>query len=292
MTGAMMPSRPGGPARVTAATAAGIAIGILMAAPATGAENKSDLLQLSRDGVHFATTSPPTLFRSNNGYVPGESRHETVWVRNGSAGTMRLSLGVRHTGASVEDILPGYLRLQATAQGQRAETAILPSPGGCAPVIHDWSLAAGEVLPLTLDLSLQVEAPNPTRNQHADFDLVFVLQESGAGPMVGPCSRTAGSSLVAGAVVSVGIAGAVAGRAPGTGAADDGDLNNEAQFVAGRNPQQSRLHELQDKPWPLPLMHQLQSNVEAIVRTPWPWLALLGAGLYEVTLTRRRRRTR
>lgn len=280
----------------TAAITTSIALGMLLAAPATGAENKDDLLQLSHDGVQFTTTSTPTLFRSSNGYVPGESRQETIWVRNGSPGTAHFSLGVRNSGANTESILPGYLRLQATAQGQRAETVILPSAGGCAAVIHDWSLAAGAVLPLTLDLGLQVEASNQTRNQHAYFDLIFVLQDSGARQMVGPCSGNASRSPVGAAVLAVGIAGgtanAVDGRPPGTGAADDAEMNNEAQFVAGRNPQQSRRHDLQDKPGPLPLLHQLQSNVETIIRTPWPWLALVGAGLYAVTLTWRRSRTR
>lgn len=281
--------------RVALATAAVVGSGMLLAVPSTGAESKSDLLLLSRDGVHFATTSPATLFRSDNGYVPGESRQDTLWIRNGSTGTMRLSLGVRHTGASIEDILPRYLRLQATAQVRGTEPVVLPAAGGCTTLIHDRALAAGAVLPLTLDLSLQVEAPNPTKNQQADFDLIFVLQESGVGHMVVPCSYNAGSLPVAGAVASVaiagGTAGAMAGRTPATGRVGDGEPGNEEQFAAGLNPNQAGAQPLRDTAEAWPLLYQLQSNVEANVRSPWPWLVLLGAGVYAITLTWRRSRT-
>ena len=140
-------SRAGSARVAVMAIVASIAMGTLLAGPASAAENKNDLLQLSRDGVNFATDAVPTMFRSTKGYVPGESRRGIIWVRNASNHTAHLTLAVRNAGTATTSVLPGQLRLQARAPGRDAAAAILPSAGACAPVIDGWTLAAGEALP-------------------------------------------------------------------------------------------------------------------------------------------------
>ncbi|MHA7304945.1 hypothetical protein ACX80E_06835 [Arthrobacter sp. TMN-49] len=289
--------------RAVMAIAASVALGTLLAGPATGAETTNDLLELSGDGVHFAADAPPTMFRSTKGYVPGESRQGLIWVRNASNHSAQLSVGAHNTANAGAAFLPGYLRLQTHAPSHSPTAATLPFPGACTPVINGWTLAAGEVLPLTLALGLTLQAPNSTRNQAADFTLMFVLQERGAGELVGPCSGRPDTPPAAGAAltlpVSGGTAGTVEARLNGTvtgrtqaaeGAVNGAETASGAPPVAGPGPaeQQGVLAARE----PQPLLRRLQSNVEATAHNPWPWLALISACVYVFTSVRKRSRTR
>ena len=256
----ILPSSTGGRARLaTAVTLASAAAGLLLATPAAGDENKNVFLQLSHDGVHYTTTLASTLFRSSNGYVPGESRRDTIWVRNGGTDTAHLSFGVRNAGPATGSALSGYMRLQANAPGHEEVLATLPSNGACTPVINGWTLAVGQVIPLTLDLGLTLRAPNSTRNQESTFDLVFVLQEIDGGSPVSPC---ASAPKVSPEDASIGVRPVTGNTAP-------------------QGPQDS---------WPVAELPH--SNVVANSRSPWPWLLTLSASAYTLISFRRRRRTR
>ncbi|MHA7269381.1 hypothetical protein [Arthrobacter sp. HLT1-20] len=280
------------------AIVASIAMGTLLAGPATGAENKSDLLQLSRDGVHFATDAIPTLFRSTKGYVPGESRPGLVWVRNAGKESASFSLAVLNTsnpdtgeGTAGPSVLPQHLRLQAQASGRGATANTLPTAGECTPVIDGWTLAAGEVLPLTLDLGLSRDAPNSTRNQGADFTLAFVLQESGGGQLAGACLQRPDRLPAGAAVISLPISGGTG--TPGT-AVDVGGVNNFGGSGPGTAPGTIQPTSLPtpEAPQPLPLSRHLQSNVEATACNPWTWIVVISACAYIFTSVRKRSRTR
>lgn len=266
-----------GSVRVAAkAIVASIAMGALLAGPTSAAENKNDLLQLSRDGVTFATDAIPAMFGSTKGYVPGESRRGIIWVRNASKHTAHLSLSVRNVGTAATSDLSGHLRLQARASGRGAAAGTLPSAGACTPIIDGWTLAAGEALPLTLDLGMETDAPDTTRRQSTAFSMTFVLQEQGAGKLVGTCSKLPGTPTS-----GAGRASIVIGDAPSWG---DGSPPSP-----GPNSLQPGNEAL---PKALPLLPQLQSNVEATVYNPWPWVVVVSACAYVVTSVRKRSRTR
>ncbi|WP_449372244.1 hypothetical protein [Arthrobacter psychrolactophilus] len=252
---------------------ASIATAMLLAGPATGAENKNDLLELSRDGVNFATDSVPTMFRSTKGYVPGESRQGLIWVRNASNQTAHLFLAVRNTGTAGTSVLPGQLRLQTRSPGHDTASATFPAAGSCAPLIDGWTLAAGGVLPLTLDLGLALESPNSTRKLAADFTLTFVLQEQGPGKLVDPCSGSLNNSPANGVLASVAIGGGTDGTATGSSVV----------------PEQSGNEPLAE---PLPGFRQLQSNVEATTYNPWTWIVLVSGCLFLFAISRKRSTTR
>lgn len=281
------------------AIVASIAMGTLLAGPATGAENKNDLLQLSRDGVHFATDAIPTMFRSTKGYVPGESRPGLIWVRNASKESASFSLAVLNTGKPDNDqgafgasVLPQHLRLQAQAAGRSATANTLPTAGDCSPVIDGWTLAAGEVLPLALDLGLSLDAPNSTRNQRAEFALAFVLQEHSGGKLAGPCLQRPDKLPAGGAVISLPFTGGTAATpAPVTGL-EMGGVNDSGGAGSTPAPTQPGEQPAPEAPQPLPLSRQLQSNVEASAYNPWPWLVVISGCLYVFTSVRKRSRTR
>ncbi|ALE91537.1 hypothetical protein AOC05_02915 [Arthrobacter alpinus] len=278
-------------ARLAVAVAAGtVAMGMILAAPAAADDDSGTLLELSRDGIHFTAGTVPDIFNNTSGYVPGESRVGTVWVRNASRDDGHFSLGVKNTSVVGSSTLPAYLHMQAATLNHRGATGVLPDSGSCKPVVDGWTLTGGETIRLDLGLSLDWEAPNSTRNQVSDFELIFVLQGLDGGRLVTPCSGALEVSPAAVSVGTVAITGGTAGGSQFTGAqaataADAG----EADISAGRDAEQLPLGQPDAK---LPLDALLQSNVAANVRSAWPWLVLISAGAYMVISLRRRRRTR
>ncbi|WP_218714012.1 hypothetical protein [Arthrobacter sp. BF1] len=274
-----------GSVRVAAmAVVASVALVTVIAGPVDAADTKNELLQLSSDGVNFVTNAAPTMFSSTKGYVPGESRRGTVWVRNASKQSAYLSLAVRNAGSATTFVLPGHLRLQAQSPGHGPTAATLPSPGACAPVIEAWTLAAGAVLPLTLDLVMGLDSPNSTRNQALDFTLTVVLQEEGPGQRVDPCAGAPDSSSAADGVASMNIGGGAAGTA--TGGSVGAGVSDNAQGSNGADAGNDAVPEV------MPLFHKLQSNVEATTYDPWTWIVLVSGCLYMFVLSRKRSTTR
>lgn len=286
-----------------ALTAGTVAMGILLATPAVAADGADILLELSHDGVHYSPGTVQDIFSNTGGYVPGESRPGTVWIRNASPDAAQFSLGIANTDSASGSELPPYLSLQVASGAKKASAMAFPGAGGCDPMIEGWVMSGGESLRLDLDMGLELRAPNATRNQESNFDLRFVLQGIGGGAPVSPCagrpvplpntalptdsednvsvgtakisSATAqqtGASAQASRRISAGIRTG-AGFAPVTGTG----------FVAVPEPEQDR-----EPGWPWEATPQ--SNVVANVRSAWPWIAALSAGAYMVMTFRRRKR--
>ena len=250
-----------------------VALGLLLAAPAIADDDSGNLLELSQDGVHF-TSGQIQLFNHSSGYVPGETRPGTVWIRNASRENTSFSLAVSNTNQGRASELPRYLELSATTATHGSGTTTLPGPGLCTPVVEGWTLPAGEALQLDLNLTLLRQAPNATRNQQSSFDLLFLLQGIDGGEAVAPCADS-GALPATGASMS---------RAPLT--TGPAAVEAAAGTALAALPPQQPLPGIRG-PWgTVP-----QSNVVPIERSPWPWLFVLGAGAYMVTSFRRRRRT-
>lgn len=260
--------------RGLAVAAGSAAVVVLLSTPAHAADDSDTLLELGRDGVHYASEPLLTVFESGRGYVPGESRSGIVWVRNASSQSAQLSLGVANAGSGPESAMAGYLQLGA-ASPQWSTTAGIPSGAGhCTTMIEERNLAAGESLRIELDLAFDIKAPNSTRQQESHVDVVFLLQDYDGGRPVSPCAS----------VTDARSAGASMGRAifnsrTGTNSDVDtaaGDPGPQDDMNPGAMRAEAR--------WP-------QSNVEAISRSPWPWLLILSAGTYVGISLRRQRRT-
>ena len=271
-----------------------LVFGVLMASPASADDPDGIFLELSRDGVHYAAGEVRDIFGSTNGYVPGESRPGTIWVRNASNENAHFSVAVANTDRGGEPVLPAYLEFSAATATTSSSAITLPSPGHCTPVLDGWALAAGESIRLNLNLNLALDAPNDTRNQASSFDVVFLLQGINAGQLVSPC---ADESNEPGAAVSLGRAPVTSDTAtnppinrsnisPGLGIVDPSTLIMD--YIA-TDASSVPLPPL-DPNVSGPFNFRPQSNVVAINRTPWPLLTALSAGVYMVISFRRRRR--
>lgn len=181
--------------RVAAVLAGGIlagALAALVAAPATADDGPAMLL--STDGVHFTSGQEPTVFPHLAGLVPGESRPGTVWVRNAGTQPAAFDLAVRSGAGSA--VLTGSLELLAGSPGRATVTVPLSDPGQCTSVLQGWALAPGETMRLNLVLGMNVAASNATRHEQSGVELVFLMQESGAGTAIPACAAPGGTSGV------------------------------------------------------------------------------------------------
>ncbi|WP_104091137.1 hypothetical protein [Arthrobacter sp. GMC3] len=271
-----------------ALTAATAVTAMLLAAPASANEETGTLLELSGDGVHYSTGLVAGILGDTSGFVPGESRHGTIWVRNASGGATVLSVGVGNTDRIDSAVLPAYLQLQAHSGHRSTNLGALPGPGACSPFVEDWALAPGETLRLDLGLTLVLQAPNATRNQKSNFDLVFLLQGDDGGQTVNACGAGTGSlpadvsasfaPITGGTAGAPAVGNVIAGSAGDSVSPDDpGNLEQGPRDQAGP-----------EREWSVAPL--LQSNVEANDRSPWPWLLILSAGTYMVISLRRRTR--
>lgn len=283
-----------------AATTCSVAFGLLLAPPAHALDGAEVLLELSHDGVNYSPGTVQDIFPSTGGYVPGESRAGAVWVRNGSADAAQLSLGIVNADPISSSMLPEYLSLQLAAGSASGSADTFPTAGNCHPVIEGWLMAAGEALRLDLTMGLGLDAPNATRNQESNFNLVFVVQGMGGGQPVSPCAGSLaavpGMALPAELAdgVSVGTAGIYGATAQVSGTSTPVFGHNGMGMAAngtlppggvGAAPEPAPLLE-----WAWPWDGVEQSNVVANIRSPWPWIAVLSAGAYMAMSYRSRRR--
>lgn len=227
---------------------AGLAVAALLAGLpwlAAGSASAAEAdLQLSDDGVHYGAHPDGAVFDILNGYVPGETRSGTVWVRNNSNDAAVLSLGVK-TAPGVA-VLPGFMRMVAEARGSGTGPVPLAAPNACRTVAGGWSLGPGQALRMDLSLSLDLDAPNATRDQHAGFQLVFLLQGSTGAPALDAC---AGAALPPGAATSAATLTAVASTSTGASAGqllpparrDDYPAGAEHSNVVANNPRPAQL---------------------------------------------------
>lgn len=281
------------------ATAGVIAVGMLLATPATADEGNGILLELSRDGVNFTSGTVSDIFALSSGMVPGESRRGTVWVRNASSDAARFSLAVDNTGTSLSPVLPDFLSLEAASLGSRASMGSLPGTGNCGLVIDGWALAGGNTLQLDMNLNLALAAPNATRNQESTFELVFLLQGISNGSAVSACA----TPDVLPETVAIGTASVMSGTTPGTvgTTSSGGTVNGRPRIIAGNAvdvlvlPADGAALATEptvesDMKYTEVLTALAASNVESNSRTPWPWLLVLSAATYMAISMRRRRK--
>lgn len=258
--------------RRSLAVAAGSAmVALLLCTPVHAADDSAPLLELSRDGVHYAPERLVAVFGSTAGYVPGESRSGVVWVRNASSRTSHFSLAVANTGPGSDSAMAGYLQLGA-ASPQWSATAGIPSrAGACTALVDGWKLAGGDSLRIELDLAFDVTAPNSTRHQESHADVLFLLQDLEGGRSVSPCAidtRAGGTSMGAATINS------------------STEANQSFATAAGQPGPQEEM-----APGAMrPEAQGPQSNVVAISRSPWPWLMILSSGTYMGISLRRQRR--
>lgn len=149
----------------------------LVGAPSAGAAG--DYLQVSPDGSRYGSTLPGPVFNASVDYVPGAGQNATIWVRNNSAESARLSSAAVVIRSDPE--LNGYLGLATASGSDAASRTALGMQGSCSDLPATWNLGSGEAVALTFEVDLALDAPNATRNREAEFDLLFYLEPTSAG---------------------------------------------------------------------------------------------------------------
>ncbi|GAA4656732.1 hypothetical protein [Arthrobacter cryoconiti] len=135
-----------------------------------------DALELANDGVNYSALAAGQLFDHVDGFVPGESRTGSVWVRNTGQDPAVLSVGV--TSANEASMLPAFLEMGVQRSGTASTPVRLAGGGACRSVARGLELAPGQFMKLELTLALVQDAPNGTRQQSNDFGLLFLLQDT------------------------------------------------------------------------------------------------------------------
>ncbi|MFC8302276.1 hypothetical protein ACFUCV_01165 [Specibacter sp. NPDC057265] len=286
-----------------AATTGTMALAMLLAPPALAADGQKIALELSHDGVNYSPGTVQDIFANTGGYVPGESRTGTIWVRNASADAAQFSLGIVNPDTAFGSALPAYLNLHVSSGRGSANASAFPAAGACEPVLQGWTMAGGEALQLELDMGLALQAPNATRNQASTFGLVFVLQGIGGGTHISPCAG-APTTLPGTALPAVPADNVAVGTVPLPGgtaqaAGSSTQLLTGGSALAGADAAFLPVNE--DGVDPVPQSPRSawrswlwntteQSNVVANIRSPWPWIAFLSAGAYMAMSFRRRKR--
>lgn len=248
------------------------AMAVVLSTPAHAANDSVPLLELSSDGVHFEQERPLPVFASTKGYVPGEARSGVVWVRNASSQPSQFSLAVTNTGSGQDSAMANYLQLAAVTPGWNATAGIPVGAGDCTALVEDWKIPAGESLRIDLELGFQLTAPNSTRHQESNAEVLFLLQDHDGGVPVSPCAPTT----------------AIAAASMGRVTINSSTEQNQALAAIAELPevqaetQQDFLRQQVQGP---------QSNVVATSRSPWPWLLILSAVAYMGISLRRQKRT-
>lgn len=135
-----------------------------------------DALELAKDGVNYSALAAGQLFDHVDGFVPGESRTGSVWVRNTGKDSAVLSVGVTSTNEA--SMLPAFLEMGVQRSGTASTPVRLAGGGACRSVARGLELAPGQFMKLELTLALVQDAPNGTRQQSNDFGLLFLLQDT------------------------------------------------------------------------------------------------------------------
>ena len=232
---------------------------------------------VSDDGVTYSTSLPRALFADLGAIAPGGRWERTVWVRNGSDedAVLRVSaVGASATSRAFADAL----RLRASAQeagGDVAEAAASSAArqsaasaaevsfttiGLCRQLTSDRILAAGESLPVRIDLRFADVTGRQAVQQAAGADLRFTLRD----PL---SAATAATECPAGPTVPV---------LPGDQPASDEPVTPAVPPDAGTDARPSA-PQTGAPEWP--------SGPAASARTPFGVLALTGGSFYSALVT-------
>lgn len=160
---------------VSAVGAVAAAVTLAGAPSVFAAEN---YLQFSLDGITFAPSISGPIFREPLTYVPGGETSSTVWIRNTSGETARLSSAAIMVRSDSQ--LNRQIGLTAGLDSDPGNRVALGSQGSCTNVSPVWDVGSGEELKLSLVVDLTLDAPNNTMNRTADFDVFFLLESQDA----------------------------------------------------------------------------------------------------------------
>lgn len=172
-------------ARVGAATALIVALGVFVPnAPAAHAA-EHDALQLSTDGVTWTSASALPLVDASDRLVPGQDLALTLWVRNSSADAATFTITGAWTPSDPTNVRDGALAAALAA-----------------PSVDTQSIDAGESVRVPLAVGLAESAANDTRTASATLTVTVTLAEQADAAEENPLALTGADIPIALLVVA------------------------------------------------------------------------------------------
>lgn len=172
---------------------AALAAAVVPAASATAGtvETPTPALELSVDGVTFASAMPRTILDESYALVPGDRATGTVWVRNagGGAGWIRVTVA----GPAAGD--PQYVGMLSLLVGEDEHR--LSDVDACTEVVPPRRLRAGEVLAVPVAMTLPDVTGTTAQGKTAALSLRVTMADH-PRPVPGVCAPPAASATDAG----------------------------------------------------------------------------------------------
>ncbi len=180
--------------RLNATAAVALALLATLLGAAAPANATSNGLELSNDGITFASSLPAPLFGSMPALVPSETATATFVARNSSAVPAYLSVALSSRGWDSWDYA-STLTVGAASAGSTSSNVGLTSTSGCTVLLHGRLLNPGETAVVTTSITLG--NLNGTSGQQASawMSLDVKLTEAVTGTSPRTCSG-GGSSVV------------------------------------------------------------------------------------------------
>ncbi|QAV70276.1 hypothetical protein ESZ53_07370 [Salinibacterium sp. UTAS2018] len=176
---------------ITAAAALSLFLGVAPASAATGGGD----IELSADGVSFASTYPGAVFDSVALLSPGDSQTETIYVRNTgtAAGYLRVTMrDVSFSDTTYADALTVTTSAPSSAGSSHSLSAAAP----CLVTHEGTVIAAGQTVPVTATLDLGELTGLQGQGATASVSLRFTLSDTTPGSLPATQCANSGSTAV------------------------------------------------------------------------------------------------
>ena len=155
-----------------------LVIGATPASAATGV----GVVELSDDGVNFASSYPGAVFDSIAWLTPGDSQTETIYVRNtgSAAGYLRITMrDVSFSDTHYADALTVTTSTPSNAGAAQAISGASP----CLVTNEGVLVAAGQTVPVTASLNLGDLTGTQGQGATASLSLRFTLSDATPGSL-------------------------------------------------------------------------------------------------------------
>ncbi len=143
----------------------------------------TDVVLLSRDGVHYSSSLAGGLLDGAAALVPGGSVSVDLWVKNPAVTPASVRVSVRGLDASSSAFANGVvLRVVSSMALVQAPAETLANVHRCDVLASAPAIAAGNAIRLTFTFTMDDLADRIAQTDRAALDLLVSIRDAAAGP--------------------------------------------------------------------------------------------------------------